>query len=594
MKRRTLLPLLALCAAAVGSGPCQPPPQIESIEDARPGYVQPQTPGSGLPGEMATPAKVTQLLGPHPDLNTIHTLRTRLVGAASAPRAILIVVPGFLGSAATFAPLAEQLVRNMNGMLEVWAVDRRPNQLEDRLGGNWAAAGAANGNLAAIAEGMQFYFPDEDAPPLAGIGGAAGPEDKDVDGNGVIDPPFLIEDAFGASRSWVKMTQDDMRYAAYWGIDTYARDWKLLVDEARSIVGPQGVVLFGGHSAGTGFAGIFAAYDFDPSSGVDAAYQKIDGVLLLEGGGPGAPSANRPSLATYLSQVNALATPGGPSVFLQSFQGIDVPSLGAAAMVQGVAALYAPTAPALAQRTPVFGGPPISILLQAPLSNEAAIGAFIDDDLSSFGAFRASVGFSDDGPNQWVPTPDGDGFYFLGNATSGPVRQWKNFDDPSLPTCPPNAATVSPGCAIADNGPPEATPPAVWGHEREVTDIHDLERVQFSNGNFAEWYYLSGRVSLDQLFGRDSSSLGDESLLAVTQNANMDRPVLAIGGSNGLAPLPSSWNGYFGSIATPAADKEIAILEGYAHLDLLTAKNNEAVPIIKNWVVKLLTRKLGL
>lgn len=592
MQRHTLLLLPALASLCLGFGPC-PPPHIESVEVSLPGYAQPQTPGSGLPGEMATPAKLTQLLGPSPDLNKVNYLRTHLVGATAAPMTILIVVPGFLGSAATFAPMAEQLVRSMNGVLEVWSVDRRPNQLEDRLGGDYAAAGAALGDLAAVAEGVQFYLPDQDNPPLVGVGGQAGPEDKDVNGNGIIDPPFEIEDAFGASRSWVKMEQDDMRYAAYWGIDTYVRDWKILVDAARVIVGSQGLVLFGGHSAGTGFAGIFAAYDFDPSVGVDAAYQKIDGLLLLEGGGPGAPSASRPSRSQYLAQVASLATPGGPQVFLQSFQGIDVPSLGAAAMVQGVAAFYDPTGPALAQRTPVFGGPPISILLQAPLSNEAAIGAFIDDDFSSFGAFRASVGFTDDGPNQWIPTPaDGDGFYFMGNATNGGVRQWKNIDDPTLPSCPPGSFNISPGCALSDNGPQAATPPAFWGREREVTDIKDLERVQFSNGNFAEWYYLSGRVSLDQLFGRDSSSLGDESLLAVTQNANMNRPVLAIGGSNGLAPLPSSWNSYFASIATPAADKEIAIVEGYAHLDLLTAKTNEAVPIMKNWIVRLIGRKL--
>jgi len=172
------------------------------------------------------------------------------------------------------------------------------------------------------------------------------------------------------------------------------------------------------------------------------------------------------------------------------------------------------------------------------------------------------------------------------------VRQWKNFDDPTLPQCPPNVSNVGVGCALLDNGLQAATPPATWGHEREVTDIKDMERVQFTNGNFAEWYYLSGRVSLDSQYGRDSSSLGNESLLAITQNANMNRPVLAIGGSNGLAALPSSWNGYFGSIATPAADKEIAIIEGYAHLDVLTAKHNDAVPIIKTWVLKLLGRKL--
>jgi pimeloyl-ACP methyl ester carboxylesterase len=535
---------------------------------------------------------VTQLLGPNPDLNKVTYLRTHLASALAAPRVVVIFVPGFLGSAATFAPLAEQLVRSMNGLTEVWSIDRRPNQLEDRLGANYAATGATQGNLAAVPQGMQFYFGDVDNPPLAGIGGAAGPEDKDLNTNGVIDGQFPLQDAFGVTRPWVKMSQDDMRYAAYWGVDTYARDWKVLVDVARAAVGPDGVVIFGGHSAGTGFAGIWAAYDFDPSSGVDAAYKKIDGVLLLEGGGPGAPSANRPSLASYLSQVSQLATPGGPAVYLQSFQGIDVPSLGAAASVQGVAAFYDPTSPALAQRTPVFGGFPITILLQAPLSNEAVIGGFIDDDFSAFGAFRASVGFSDDGPNQFIETPDADGFYFMGNATAGGVRQWKNIDDPSLPTCPPNVFTVSPGCPARNKGPQDTMPPLVWGQEKEVTDIKDLELVQFSNGNFAEWYYLAGRVSLDQQFGRDSSSLGDESLLAVTQNANMDRPVLAIGGSNGLAPLPSSWDSYFGSIATPAADKEIAIVEGYAHLDLLTAKNNEAVPIIQNWLVKQIVRNL--
>jgi hypothetical protein len=134
--------------------------------------------------------------------------------------------------------------------------------------------------------------------------------------------------------------------------------------------------------------------------------------------------------------------------------------------------------------------------------------------------------------------------------------------------------------------------PLVWGNEREVTDIEALAKLQFTNGNFAEWYYLAGRQSLDGQYGRDSSSLGDESLLAITQNASMDKPVLAIGGSNGLTPLESAWNGYFGSIATPPADKRAVIIEGYAHLDLLTATDNDTVPIVRDWVSELLLRKL--
>jgi pimeloyl-ACP methyl ester carboxylesterase len=591
MTPRALLLFAPLLTLSLGAGPCVQPTSV-SDESVLPGYLEPHTPGSGQPEELATPVAVTQLLGANVDLNRVSYLRTRLPGSTRKPAVIMILVPGFLGSAGTFSPLADQLVERFNGLLEVWTVDRRPNQLEDRLGGNYAAAGAAAGDPAAIAEGVQFYLPDTDVDPLIGIGGAVGFGDKDINGNGIIDGPFLVEDSFGVMRSWIKMSQDDMRYAAYWGIDTYARDWKVLVDAARAEVGPQGVVIFGGHSAGTGFAGIWAAYDFDPSSGVDAAYEKIDGLLLLEGGGPGGPSANRPNLASYLTQVNNLAMPGGPKVFLDDFQGIDVAKLGAAAVVAGVAAVYDPTGESLAQRTPVFGSPPFNLLLQAPLSNLAAIGAFIDDDFSAIGAFRASAGFSDNANNLKFLFQGVDFFYFMTNPPAGQVRQWKNFDDPTLPACPPNVVDVGVGCALLNNGPQPAGAGIVWGQEREVTDIEDLARLQFTNGNFAEWYYLSGRVSLDQQFGRDSSSLGNESLLAVTQNANMNRPVLAIGGSNGLTQVPASWNSYFNSIATPAADKETAIIEGYAHLDLLTAKHNDAVPIIERWIAKLIGRKL--
>ena len=72
----------------------------------------------------------------------------------------------------------------------------------------------------------------------------------------------------------------------------------------------------------------------------------------------------------------------------------------------------------------------------------------------------------------------------------------------------------------------------------------------------------------------------------------MDKPVLCVGGSNGLAPSEASYQGYLASIATPTADKEIYIAEGYAHLDPLTAKQNLAVPVISDWVSRLLQRKL--
>ena len=118
--------------------------------------------------------------------------------------------------------------------------------------------------------------------------------------------------------------------------------------------------------------------------------------------------------------------------------------------------------------------------------------------------------------------------------------------------------------------------------------------------NFIEWYFGSGRPNLDGSFGYDSSALvaesvaanGTEGPLVLTQNANVDVPVLCIGGSNGLAPSERSFTPYLDSIATSAADKQIVLLEGYAHVDPLTAKHNEAVPPMVDWINRQMVRKL--
>ncbi len=568
----------ALCLAPVGMCVGEAVIEQELIHQA--GFVQADTPGA--PGAPPASAAVTALLGPDPDLNRVTTLRTRIARPGGAPpRVVLILMPGFLGGAASLEPLARELVDRFNGEMEVWVVDRRPNQLEDRLGTAAALAtfpSAEPGNPTAFVDAVQFYFPDENN------GDPAFPEDGDfdVDDDGVLDPPFTLTDGFGVERSAVRFAQDDLRFLAHWGLDTYARDWKLLVDEARARVGEQGLVLFGGHSMGTGWTARFAAYDFDPGPGVDASYTHLDGLLLLEGGGAGAPPAEPTSRDDYLASVADLASPGGPDVFLSQFSGIDIPSLGAAAELAGVAGFHRPDEPAVVQRTPIFGAFPLGIVLGSPSSNETVIGLFIDDDFSSVGAFRASVGFTSNGPNVIQPGLfGGPPFYLAAPATSDPLRLWQNIDDPGLPTCPPNDPAVSPGCALQDG-------------QLEVTDMAEFLKLQFGSSNFVEWYFVDGRVDLDFSYGRDSSSLGDESLLAITQNANVDVPVLAIGGSNGLTPTPDSFADYLGSIATPAEDKEVVILDGYAHLDVGTATGNATVPVVADWVNRLLARKLGL
>jgi hypothetical protein len=600
MKRSLwLLPLLALPVLGPATCPSGGPSGLLVMQEYRhdSAYVEPHTPGSGVAGvEMAATPNVQSVVGATPDLNRVSYLRTFLAKPnAPPPRAIWIVVPGFLGGGGTFTPLARQLVQKYNGNLEVWAVDRRPNQLEDRRGADYtvdqiAAATSTDEVRDALYAGTFFYLPEDGS--------------FDTNENGEIDDPTELPDALGDPRSYVLLEQDDLRFFAHWGVDTYVRDWKTLVDRARSIVGADGVVLFGGHSQGTYWASVFAAYDFDPDPDVvDAGYEHLDGIVLLEGGGAGSgPSASAPDLAEYEATVADLETAGGPDVYLDDFQGIQPAVLGPAAELAGLAGIHLPDESAILQRTAVFGAPPFTLFFTAPFDNRAQIAFFIDDDTQPITAFRASLGFSDDGRNTLIP---GGGFLgeFYFAAANATLRRFKDFDDPTLPTCPPNVRNVSPGCAIEDLGPPgDTSNPSGprWGVEAEVTSLDDVLEIQALASNFVEWYFGSGRPGLDGAYGNDSSALvaesvaahGHEGPLVLTQQANVDVPILCIGGSNGLTPLASNFASYLASIATPTADQEIAILEGYAHLDPLTARDNGAVPVIADWINRQLVRKL--
>jgi pimeloyl-ACP methyl ester carboxylesterase len=581
MYRRALVPALlsaAVLAGLASTGFTCSFSGLRQVYTSIPGHPEPHTPGA--PGVPVGP-KLAALLGPDADLNRVHYVKTLIAPDTGPVDVVIVLIPGFLGGATTFDPLARDLVTAVGARLQVWAVDRRPNQLEDQLGGQHARIGADQGDLDAIIEGAQFYFPDTDVDPL---GDFPGPGDLDVDQDGVLDDQAPLVDRFGVSRLPVLFEQDDVRFLAYWGIDLYMRDWKLLVDEARQRVGEHGLVLLGGHSQGTAWATIFAAYDFDPGPGVVAGHDLVDGLILLEGGGIRPPSGTPPTQQEYLDQVAALEASGGPPNFMENLvlggaPVLKLTDLGTVGQVASVAGFFDPDAASLIQRTPVFD-PAASIvgaLLSSPATNQAIAGMFLDDDFSLNAAFRAGMGFSDNGPNFLSL-----GIYRALPATSGPLRTWKRFDDPTLPTCPPHLRNENPtggvGCALnytASSG------------DREVTDIDTFLRTQFEVNNGFEWYFLDGHVSLDFAYGNDSSSLGDESLLAITRNAAVDIPVLGIGGSNGLTPTTSAFSTYFGSIATPAGDKQAFILPGYAHVDVINAAANEAVPLIVDFVGQL-------
>ena len=173
--------------------------RIPAVRVQRAGVIVPGTPGQYN-------ASITVRYGP------------------SRPRAILLLMPGYLGGAGSFDRLARQIVARDPGVA-VWAVDRRSNTLEPQA----QLAGADTATLTRIVqEGLPVVSPER--------------------------VPFMRD----------------------WGLDVALRDWRAAVQEARRLT-PD--VFLGGHSLGASLSGLYAAYDFGGHAGAD----DVRGLVMLDG-----------------------------------------------------------------------------------------------------------------------------------------------------------------------------------------------------------------------------------------------------------------------------------------------------------------------
>jgi hypothetical protein len=243
----------------------------------------------------------------------------------------------------------------------------------------------------------------------------------------------------------------------------------------------------------------------------------------------------------------------------------------------------------------VANTPGLGILRALPPASAAAgVGFFLDDDFSPIAAFRASLGFSSNGPNQMIL-----GLVVPGLAFFDPYRLWIDIDAPQ------------PVAAIPHNGAPSATLSQVWGQEKEVTSLHRFFPVLFTGDvDFGDWYFPSSGLSTTSdlnppagFGGLDSTALSvgrnRPDIENLTQAAAIDVPVIAFGGSNGLTPTAAGYKAFATSIGTCTAPTctgttprlvtddpitpaygdvaggfEVYITEGYAHIDVLTAEDD--------------------
>ncbi len=597
---------------------------IRTTEDI-PSEAEPaNTPGTS--GVVVTnPKLLTQFGGGSFSLNRARYTRHRLAGAEQQPDAILILVPGFEGGAGDFKILAENLIaRAQTGgqIVEVWAFDRRTNQLEDSAGLD-------------VAE--EFLSPEIALDWL--FGGELG----------LVLHPTL---AAGPNRRSVFYdTQGDVPFIANWTNLVFSQDIDAVVEAARLVARNQNVFL-GGHSAGTGFTARYAATDFN-LTGVGApepGYAKLRGLVLLEGGG--ASTSATPLTADTLDRIEAKFDGGLFGAVRDN----------APRCVDGVTACTIATeaADCVGQVPPKCTLPTTSYSVVAGLLNPrilaagetSALQAALDPD-GTRNIISADQGAA--GNNAVAKVPDLGVLAALGATTAlggigafvdddGPIAGLAFFVATSVGAPGPVVGGLTtwldvtegplPPAVLPNNGAqPVALPAGVWGQEVEPTRLDQLATTFYAGGtNFTDNYYpnagpgttsvtgvcsagtctvgnvgamCSTAQNCSQSVGLDSSALsigrGRRDIENLTQAASIDIPVIGFGGSNGLAPVKASFVAFANSIGTCAAPScdgtprvvdatmpnpafptlgdvaggfEVYISEGYAHVDVLTAQDD--------------------
>jgi pimeloyl-ACP methyl ester carboxylesterase len=248
--REIRLPLAAsllVCAAcsgdpaSPGAPPPYEPPPASTIVDETPVKIRREV--FTLPGAPAAPNPTAGAKAEAPaEANAFRVVRYRVDADPPRPaRAIAVLMPGFLGGAGSYEPMARAIVRRSQGddAFEAWAIDRRSNLLEDHHGLDVAEA-RRDPEL-----GIDYYF-----------------ENKSVEGKTF--PGFLYP--------------EDVPFISEWGLPTALGDLRKVIELVAAPDRRSRVVLVG-HSLGAALVEAYAAWDFNGSPG----YTELAGLVLVDG-----------------------------------------------------------------------------------------------------------------------------------------------------------------------------------------------------------------------------------------------------------------------------------------------------------------------
>lgn len=445
---------------------------------------------------------------------------------AAEVRKVLVLMPGFLGGAGNFDYLARRVLQRSEGRTVVWAVDRRSNALEDQTGMD-AAEAQRDPDIA-----KRYYFAGEELNGRTFAGFVRGSE---------------------------------ARYVSEWGMRAHVEDLDALISAAQARY-PNAAILLGGHSLGASIVPIYAAWDF----GTHAGFERLSGLVLLEGA-PN-PAGTTPSQQAYessgigggfgRSSLQMLRT-GSPITTLEPFVTTDLFATAEILAMRAHSSFGTTDDPSPdADLYTDFLGLLFGLTEVPAATNRAALGLGFDNDFQPLSFARVSIGSATGGAIGANPNAA------LLEALVGATGTLLAPTDPD--------ATYDWQGAAADT-------PAI----SDPTDIDDFAAMLYRGpSNFIEWYFPS-RISLDasvtnQLNVQRSGDWRKEVYgLAVTENARVDVPVFAAGGSRGLLPNLERLDPYRDSIsatlrngaarAASANGFRALLMDRHVHLDVLSA-----------------------
>jgi hypothetical protein len=464
----------------------------------------------------------------------IEHLRWRNAGGPRDPRradAVVVLIPGFLGGAGSFDELARNTVevaRRRGRSIEVWALDRRANCLEDDRGVN-AARRARDASVA-----YDYYWGGR-AVRGRRFGGFVPPEEAG----------FLREV----------------------GLERTVRDWYAVLRAAR--LQPRRTIC-GGHSLGGPLTAAFASWDFrdgDAATTEDAGFAQcaglvgLDTTVALDGSGGGGGGAG---------DLGGFAASGAPYVNVSPLtpETIQLPA------VFGLGAFFAPEATDLLKELP--STPNIDLAQRALFSrdaanfatgepsirdftttNEVTLAGVFDDNSAPLSFLRSSVGFLGGGPVVQKNFPVPDPTLGLPGDPEAPLYRWGEYDEP-----------------LTDGGAPFTS------RASEVSDLTALARTMFeAPANFIEQYFPV-RILTD--VGAASGGDRGGSLSGLKHDGPAQRPILLIqAGDSDDNDGPDA--GRPAVSDAPPNDRPLSreiTIPGYSHLDVLTAarRQNDGQP----------------